>query len=268
MLGAIAGDIIGSVYEFKPWQGGWDDFPLFSAKSRFTDDSVLTFVVAMALLDSDNEENLFRNNLIDNFHDYGRRYPRVGYGHKFAQWIISRNRKPYNSFGNGSAMRVSPIGWAFDALADVEKFAAASADVTHDHPEGIKGACSVAGSIFLARTGASKKEIKNYVTGRYGYDLNRSLNQIRQNYCFDGTCQGSVPEAITAFLESENFEEAVRKAVWLRGDADTQAAIAGSIAEAFYGGVPEKIAGETLDKLDEHLYGDFLRWEAWLDQNK
>lgn len=267
MLGAIAGDIIGSPYEFGSWQGEWGSFPLFSAKSCFTDDSVLTFAVARALRESE-DVGTFRNDLIDKFHDYGSRYAKAGYGQKFAQWIISRNREPYNSFGNGSAMRVSPVGWAFDTLEEVEKYAAASAEVTHNHPEGIKGACAVAGSIFLARTGEGKEEIRNYVTRRYGYDLNRSLEQIRQNYHFDVTCQGSVPEAIIAFLESDNFEEAVRKAVWLRGDADTQAAIAGSIAEAFYGDVPGAITTETLNRLDANLHSDFMRWQEWLEQRK
>lgn len=267
MLGAIAGDMIGSPYEFRPWQGKWEDFPLFSSRSRFTDDSVLTFAVARALRESEDVDS-FRNNLIDNFHDYGRRYYKAGYGQKFAQWIISRSREPYNSFGNGSAMRVSPVGWAFDTLEDVEKYAEASADVTHNHPEGIKGACAVAGSIFLARTGAGKEEIKNYVSGRYGYDLNRGLEQIRQYYRHDESCQGSVPEAIIAFLESESFEETARKSVWLRGDADTQAAIAASIAEAFYGGVPPAIADETLNRLDDNLHADFLWWEAWLEQRR
>lgn len=265
MLGAIAGDMIGSPYEFRSWQGEWDGFPLFSEKSRFTDDSVLTFAVARALRESEDIDT-FRNNLIDNFHNYARRYAKAGYGQKFAQWIISRDRKPYNSFGNGSAMRVSPVGWAFDTLVEVEKFAAASAEVTHNHPEGIKGACAVAASIFLARIGEGKEAIRSYVARQYGYDLNRSLEQIRQNYHFDETCQGSVSEAIIAFMESENFEESVRKAVWLRGDADTQAAIAGSIAEAFYGGVPCAIANETLNRLDANLHADFILWQAWLEQ--
>lgn len=165
-------------------------------------------------------------------------------------------------------MRVSPVGWAFATRDDVERYAAASAAVTHNHPEGIKGACAVAGSIFLARKGVDKETIKNYVTEKYGYDLNRSLEQIRQTYRHDEICQGSVPEAIIAFLESENFEGAIRKAVWLRGDADTQAAIAGSIAEAFYGDIPTEIATEALNRLDDNFRDDFFEWKTWLENGR
>lgn len=264
MLGAIAGDVIGSVYEFHSWQGNWDEFPLFTNKSRFTDDTVMTLAVVDALEKGENGGNL-ENLLVESMRDFGHKWRRAGYGNKFFQWLASDEPRPYNSFGNGSAMRVSPAGWAAQSLAEAEALAEKSAAVTHNHPEGIKGAQSVAGAIFLARCGKSREDIRDYVAGRYEYDLARTLEGIRAaNYHFNETCQGSVPEAIIAFLESGNFEEAVRKAVWLRGDADTQAAIAGSIAEAFYGGVPEEIARETLARLDDELYDAFIKGQEYL----
>jgi len=268
MLGAIAGDVIGSVYEFNSWQGHWQDLPLFSEKSRFTDDTVLTFAVAQSLMECNDDNTLFRQKLVANLQGYVKSYPKAGYGHRFVYWVKSKQQEPYNSYGNGSAMRVSPVGWAFDSLAEVERFSEASADVTHNHPEGIKGACSVAGSIYLARIGKSKNEIRDYVSGKYGYNLNRTIDEIRINYSHVESCQESVPEAIIAFLESENFEESVRKAIWLRGDADTQAAIAGSIAEAFYGGVPDEIANLVLGALDKHLEEVFGKWQIWLKNRK
>lgn len=264
MLGAIAGDIIGSVFEWHPVAGNWDEFPLFSEKSRFTDDTVMTIAVSKALLNPGDD---FKSALIDAFHEFGQAWPWAGYGGKFKQWLMFRKREPYNSFGNGSAMRVSPVGWAAQTLAETEKLACESAEVTHNHPEGIKGAQAVAGAIYLARTGKSKEEIRDYLTGRHGYDLSRSLEEIRQNYKYEMSCQRSVPEALQAFLESSSFEEAVRKAIWLRGDADTQAAIAGSVAEAFYQGVPEKIAEECLIRLDEPLRRHFQNWQEALRES-
>lgn len=266
MLGAIAGDIIGSAYEFHPWRGEWQDLPLFPQAASFTDDTVMTIAVARAIMDWEKGRD-FGEILIDNFHAYGHAYPKAGYGGKFYVWLRKKKREPYNSFGNGSAMRVSPAGWAFDTLEETEAMAAASAAVTHNHPEGVKGAQAVAGSIFLARTGASKEDIRQYVMDRYGYDLNRSLAEIKPCHTFNETCQGSVPEAIQAFLESGSYEEAVRKAVWLAGDADTQAAIAGSIAEAMYG-VPEPIRDAALQRLDERLYEDWQAWQQWLAERK
>ena len=263
MLGAIVGDIVGSVYEFRPLEGDWENFPLFSEKSRFTDDTVMTVAGAEALRRGYGKDGL-HDLFIDSMHTFGRTWLTAGYGQKFYRWLTRRQRDPYNSFGNGSAMRVSPVGWVAKSLEEAERLAAISAGVTHNHPEGIKGAQAVAGAIFLARSGARREHILRYVTEQHGYDLLRPLAQIRQGYRFDETCQGSVPEAITAFLESRNFEEAVRKAVWLGGDADTQAAIAGSIAEAFYGGVPEPIAKEALARLDEGLYESYLAWNLWL----
>lgn len=267
MLGAIAGDIIGSAYEFHPWKGALLLFPLFPRKARFTDDTVMTMAVAKSIMESEANRQDLASILVDNFHSYGHAYPDAGYGGRFRTWLFTRKREPYRSFGNGSAMRVSPAGWAAATLAETEKLAEITAAVTHDHPEGIKGAQAVAGSIFLARNGASKEEIKAYVTNNYGYDLNRTIAEIQPLYSFDETCQGSVPEAIQAFLESDNFEQAVRKAVWLGGDADTQADIAGAIAEAMYG-IPEEISKAALDRLDSRLYGDYRAWQAWLAERR
>jgi ADP-ribosylglycohydrolase len=243
MLGAIAGDIIGSRFEHNPIKT--TDFELFHTDCRFTDDSVLTLAVADHIfLDSD---------LVDTLKEYCHQYPDAGYGAGFMQWASSPSREPYNSFGNGSAMRVSPVGFAYDSLEAVLEKARATAEVTHNHPEGIKGAQATAAAIFLAHTGGSKKEIKSFIETQFQYDLNQSLDAIRPQYTFDATCQGSVPQAITAFLESENFEDAVRKAVSLGGDSDTQACIAGGIAHAFYGKLPDIISAEVHSRLEVPL---------------
>ncbi len=264
MLGAIVGDMSGSTFEFHPWQGTWEDIPLLAPDSRFTDDSVLTIAIADAIMKSGNDEDLTRRNMRDSVQKFALQYPDAGFGGSFARWIRERRNDPYNSFGNGSAMRVSPTGWAYNNLEDVEKFARISAEITHNHPEGIKGACAVAGSIFLARKGADKNTIKDYVEKKWEYDLSRSLEEIRKNYSFDVTCQGSVPEALTAFLESDDYESAIRKAIWLRGDADTQAAIAGSVAKAYYKDIPESLASQALNLLDNNLYEKYMEWESWL----
>ncbi|MBS3731630.1 MAG: ADP-ribosylglycohydrolase family protein [Desulfobacterales bacterium] len=244
MLGAIAGDIIGSVYEARPTKSR--DFPLFSRGCRFTDDTVLTAAVADAILNG--------ADYTDKFHEYFERYPDAGFGGSFMQWAMLRSRKPYYSFGNGSAMRVSPVGFAFDDLETVLAEAEKSAAVTHNHPEGIKGARATAASVFLAGTGAGKKEIRDFVSGRFDYDLDQPLKDIRRTYRFDVSCQGSVPQSIIAFLESGSYEDAVRNAISLGGDADTMAAIAGGIAEAHYG-LPEQIASRALSFLDDALKG-------------
>ena len=239
LLGAIAGDIIGSIYEFRPFKK--TDFPLFMYYSEFTDDTVMTVANADWLVTNDS--------LLGIMQDYGNRYPTAGYGGMFRSWLIEDDPKPYNSFGNGSAMRVSPVGWAFDTLEETLDAAKKSAEVTHNHPEGIKGAQATAACIFMARTGKSKQEIKEYIEKTFGYNLNRTCDEIRPTYDFDVTCQGSVPESIIAFLESTDFESAIRLAVSLGGDADTMGAITGGIAEAFYGGVPEHIRKEVLKRL-------------------
>jgi len=244
MLGAIAGDIIGSVYEATPIKR--TDFPLFQTASTFTDDTVLTIAVADSLLND--------KGYIQSLQDWGRKYPNAGYGGNFINWIFDHNPQPYHSWGNGSAMRVSPVGWAFDKLERVQQEASKSAEVTHNHPEGIRGAEATATAIFLARQGSGKPAIKAHIEKHYAYDLSRRLEEIRPHYRFDVSCQGSVPEAIIAFLESEDFEDSIRLAVSLGGDSDTQACIAGSIAEAYYGSVPPKIADEVRHRLPEDLH--------------
>lgn len=250
MLGAIAGDIIGSVYEGNNFKT--KDFPLFNRQCRFTDDTVLTVAVADIILNGSNF--LDRNQYIDQLKLYYRRYPYAGYGRNFREWAKSSSREPYNSFGNGAAMRVSPIGYAFNDLDTVLEAAKLSAEVTHNHPEGIKGAQATASAIFLARTGHDKAKIKSYIQNTFGYDLDQTLEQIRPTYQYDSTCQGSVPQAIIAFLESTSFEDAVRNAVSIGGDSDTLSCITGGIAQAFYGGVPQAIAELALSHLNEHLH--------------
>jgi ADP-ribosylglycohydrolase len=243
MIGAIAGDIIGSVYEHYPIKRV--DFPLFSSHSRFTDDTVMSLAVARALLrgrDYGTEMKIL-----------GRKYPNAGYGGNFYHWLFEDEVKPYQSWGNGAAMRVSPIGFYFNNEEEVLQEASATAEVSHNHPEGIKGAQSVALAIILARGGASKLAIRNRIQSDFGYDLNRSYTQIQPVYRFDVSCQGSVPEAMIAFLDSSDYESAVRLAVSLGGDADTQACIAGGIAEAFYGEVPDKIQQEVKARLPADL---------------
>jgi ADP-ribosylglycohydrolase len=243
MLGAIAGDIIGSIYEFVNFKEY--EFPLFSKDSFFTDDSVLTVAVADALI-----HNL---DIARTLKAYALNYPNRGFGGSFYKWMHSSSMAPYNSWGNGSAMRTSAIGFFYNSEADVLSAARKFAEVTHNHPEGIKGAQATAFAIFLARQGCSKEEIRKDITNSFHYGLTRALDEIRPKYVFDESCQGTVPQAITAFLESENFEDAVRKAVSLGGDADTLGCITGSIAEAYYGQVPPEIVAETVKRLPEEF---------------
>jgi ADP-ribosylglycohydrolase len=248
MLGAIAGDVIGSAYEWHKAESR--DFPLFTDRSHFTDDTVMTCAIARAILDAREAgvEPDYRGAMLD----LGRRYPHAGYGGMFRQWLASGDPQPYNSFGNGSAMRVSPVGFLFDDERMVLGQARASAMPTHDHPEGIKGAQAIALTVFLARNGAHKEEIRRRIEREFGYDLSRTLEEIRPGYSFDVTCQGSVPEAIVAFLDAADLEAAVRNAIWLGGDADTQACIAGAIAEAMWG-VPAEIEGQVIARLPDDL---------------
>lgn len=240
MLGAIAGDIIGSVYEGQPIKTP-HFYPLFDPRSRPTDDTVLTVALADSILSG--------TDYIDRLREYFLTYPHAGYGGNFIRWAMSRSRKGYNSWGNGSAMRVSPIGYAYVSLDEVLVRARASAEVTHNHPEGIKGAKATAAAVFLARQKASKDDIRRYIQDSFHYDLDRTLDEIRPDYRFDVSCQGSVPESILAFLESSDYEDAVRKAISLGGDSDTMACIAGGIAEAYYGGVPDEIRAEAWNRL-------------------
>jgi len=243
MLGSIAGDIIGSPYEAHSIT--IKKFPLFTEHSHFTDDTVLTVATAWALLHGTGYAETYRK--------FGQAHPNRGYGGSFRKWLFHPDRGPYNSFGNGSAMRVSPVGLARGSVEDVLAEAGRSAEVTHNHPEGIKGAQAVALAVFLARTGRSKADIKGEIMQRFSYNLDRRLDDIRQEYGFDVTCQGSVPEAIIAFLESDGVEDAIRNAISLGGDADTQACIAGGISEAFYGEVPESIAAEVRRRLPQEF---------------
>ncbi|MHB8882950.1 MAG: ADP-ribosylglycohydrolase family protein [Thermodesulfovibrionales bacterium] len=241
MLGAIAGDIIGSVYESVRTKR--KDFRLFTPFSIYTDDTVLTIAVADALLNGKDYGRTIKS--------YARRHPLRGYGPKFTLWMLSPSMQPYNSLGNGSAMRVSPVAHAFRTEKEVLDQARLSAECTHNHPEGIKGAQATALAIFMARNGAGKQEVREAISGRFGYDLSRRLEDIRPGYRMDLTCPGSVPEALIAFLESDSFEDAIRNAVSLGGDADTQAAIAGAVAEAFYGHIPAEILSGITKRLNK-----------------
>jgi ADP-ribosyl-[dinitrogen reductase] hydrolase len=244
LLGAVAGDVIGSVYEFNRQKEY--DFPLFRRESKVTDDSILTVAVADAILHG--------RDYMDVLREYARAYPGRGYGGFFRKWIYSENPQPYNSFGNGSAMRVSAVGWAFDSVEEVLSEAERSAAVTHNHPEGIKGAQATALSVFLARKGQSKEALKQEVAVRFGYDLDRTLAEIRPMYEFNESCQETVPEAIIAFLESQDYIDAIRKAISLGGDADTLAAITGAIAEACYGGVPAEVVAEVRERVPAKMW--------------
>lgn len=252
MLGAIAGDIIGSVYEFNATKT--KIFPLFAADSTFTDDSVMTLAVARAIM-TDGDYRAAALAL-------GRRYPDSGYGCGFYDWLNSPDPRPYNSFGNGSAMRVSPVGFAFKTEEDVLREASRSAAFSHNHPEGIKGAQAAALAVFLARTTRDKALIKLEISTRFGYDLERTVDGIRPGYSFNETCQRTVPEAIVAFLESSSYEDAVRNAVSLGGDADTLACIAGGIAEAFYGPVDPEIAAGVRRILPPDLWEIIEKFEG------
>lgn len=244
MLGAIAGDIIGSVYEFGRTKS--KEFPLFGPASHFTDDSVLTVAVANAILtDGDCRKAVL---------EFGRRYPNVSYGASFRNWLSLKDPRPYNSWGNGSAMRVSPVGFAFKTIDEVLHEAARTAEFTHNHVEGIKGAQATALAVFLARTTRDKDLIRAEITARFGYDLARTVDEIRPSYRFDESCQRTVPEAIIAFLDSTSYEDAVRNAVSLGGDSDTLACITGGIAEAFYGPVPPSIRQKVQEILTPELW--------------
>ncbi len=250
MLGAIFGDIVGSVYERHNTKR--EDFQLLSKWSRPTDDSIMTLAVAKALMKTwGGSDDEIRAELVRSMQTMGRRYPKAGYGGRFANWLLENDPQPYNSFGNGSGMRVSSVGWLYQTLEETLHVAELTAEVTHNHPEGIKGAQAIAASVFLARAGASKEEILIYVANTFGYAMFRTLDEIRPDYSFDVRCQGSVPEAIIAFYESENYEDAIRKAVSLGGDSDTIACMAGAIAEAFYG-MPGKMKKKALGILDPY----------------
>lgn len=258
MYGAILGDIIGSPFEFDRGDKT-KDFELFSRGCSFTDDSVMTIAVGEALLAVGKDASFkeIEEAVVSNMQDWGKRYPDAGYGGRFRHWLRERNPRPYGSFGNGSAMRVSAVGWLYDSIERTREVAKATANVTHNHPEGIKGAEATASAIFLARNKASKEAIKTYIEKEFHYNLDRTLDEIRPGYHMDETCQRTVPEAIIAFLESDSFEDAVRNAVSLGGDTDTLGAITGSIAEAYYG-IPAILIAECRARIDEGLMTDIL----------
>ncbi len=252
MIGAIVGDVIGSVHEgARPQE---KTFLLFDPVATFTDDTVLTIAVAHSI----------RAGLdyLSSIRRWGRLCPGAGYGGFFYDWLMSEEPAPYNSFGNGSAMRVSPVGWAFDDLETVLREAARSAEITHNHPEGVKGAQGIAAAVLFARAGESKDRIAALLSDRFGYDCSAGLDELRQRGGFDVTCQGTVPMAAAVFLHSTDFEDTVRNAVSLGGDTDTLACIAGSIAEAHYGGVPAKMREEALGRLDQLLRDEVAAFAA------
>ena len=243
MIGAIAGDIIGSVYE-------WDniktkEFPLFSEKCFFTDDSILTVALADSILTG--------TSYAENLKKFYKLYPGGGYGERFHMWAVNKYSKPYNSWGNGAAMRISPVGYAYDDLDIVLEKAKEFTEITHDHPEGIKGGQATAAAVYLARTGSSKDEIIEYITSTFKYDLSKHIDEIRPAYEYDVSSQGTVPQAIRAFIDSSDFEDAIRNAVSLGGDSDTLACITGGIAQAFYSGVPANIEYKVYEILDDRL---------------
>lgn len=253
MYGAILGDIIGSPFEFDRGDKT-KDFKLFSRRSHFTDDSVMTLAVCEALLKVGQDATVkeIEDAVISSMQSWGRRYPHEGYGGYFRRWLAARHPEPYNSFGNGSAMRVSAAGWLYDSLEKTRVVAKATANVTHNHPEGIKGAEATASAIFMARNGSSKEEIKKYIENEFHYDLNRTLDEIRPSFHMDETCQKTVPEAIIAFLEARDFEDAIRNAVSLGGDTDTLGAITGSIAEAYFG-ISETLISECRNRINKDM---------------
>ena len=243
MLGAIIGDVLGSTFEFYPMKT--KKFELLENKSHFTDDTVMTVAVADSIM---NEVPY-----VESLQKWGRKYPRVGYGSWFRKWIHQDDPKPYNSFGNGSAMRCSSVGWLFDDEDSVLEEAKKSAEITHNHPEGIKGAQAVALGVLMGRKGSSKRKIKEKLEFLFDYNLSQKLEQIIPNYTYDSTCQGSVPQAIIAFLESADFEDAIRNSISLGGDADTQACITGSLAEAHYQNIPEEISSFVRWRIEDDL---------------
>jgi ADP-ribosylglycohydrolase len=243
MIGAIAGDVIGSIFEHCAIKS--TQFPLFSPYSRFTDDTVLTVAIADSILR--------KTDYATSLKTFGQKYPNAGYGGSFFRWIYAADSKPYNSWGNGSAMRVSPVGFAFGSIEDVLEEAKKSAKVTHNHPEGIKGAQATALAVFLGRSFKSKTIIKQEISSRFSYNLDRTIEEIRPHYGFDVSCQGSVPEAIIAFLEAKNFEDAIRNAISLGGDSDTIACIAGGIAQSYYQKIPSEIVSNVRKRLPEEF---------------
>jgi ADP-ribosylglycohydrolase len=271
MLGAIIGDMCGSTYEFRN-QKNIEKIKLFREGSCPTDDSVMTVAVARALMDTYGEmASVIKTALVDSMHYYGHLFPYAGYGRRFMTWLERCERKPYNSWGNGSGMRVSAAGWMSGSLEETLRAAKLTAEVTHDHPEGIKGAQTIASAIYLARTGKSKEEIRTFIEDNF-YRLDFTLDEVRPGYEFDVSCQGSCPQAIEAFLEGGSFEDVILKSISVGGDSDTIAAMAGGIAEAYYG-IPEAIADQAIELLNDNDYGslvtvvkDFRLWTEYMSE--
>ena len=252
MYGAIIGDIVGSRFEFDRGSKS-REFELFTPTCEFTDDTVMTVAVAEALLDSgkDADEQTIKANLITSLKKWGQKYPDSGYGARFIDWVLTDDPKPYGSYGNGSGMRVSAVGWLYDTIERTREVARWTSEITHNHPEGVKGAESTAAMIFMARNGASKEEIKKYVEDEFGYDLSRSLDEIRPTYHHVEDCMHTMPEAFTCFFEADSFENTIRNVMYIGGDADTLAAIAGSIAEAFW-----MIPADIIKKAKKYISDD------------
>lgn len=264
MYGAILGDMIGAPYEFDRGNKT-KDFEMFNDRVSFTDDSVMTIAVADALMriSSDADDDDVKTAVIQSMQKWGKRYPWAGYGQRFFIWLSKKNPQPYGSWGNGSAMRVSSVGWLYNSLEETRRYARLTAEVTHNHPEGIKGAEAVASAIFMARNGASKEEIKEYIIQEFDYDLSRTCDEIRPGYHHIESCQETVPEALTAFMEGTDFEDVIRTAVSLGGDCDTLTCIAASIAEAFYG-LPDNMK----DECRKRLPNDMLRVLERFDERR
>ncbi len=263
MLGAIIGDICGSAYEFNNVRS--TDIKLFPIGCGPTDDTFMSVAVAHAVMDTFRSAD--RTRIADSvavmMRYYGKLFPDGGYGGNFGLWLNMPEMGPYGSYGNGSAMRVSSVGWFYTTLEETLDIAGITASVTHDHPEGIKGAQAVAGAVFLARTGSDKTDIRKFLAERIGYDMDFTLDQIRDSYSFDESCQGSVPQAMEAFLESEDFESCIRLAISLGGDSDTIACMAGAVAEAFYGKIPETMASQAYARLPEPLSAVIKRFDEF-----
>lgn len=262
MYGAIIGDIIGSRFEFDRGSKS-REFELFTPRCNFTDDTVMTVAVAEALMNAgkDSDEKTIKSELIKSMKMWGQRYPDAGYGGRFIRWVLSEEPKPYGSYGNGSGMRVSSVGWLYDSLERTREVARWTAEVTHNHPEGIKGAESVAAAIFMARNGASKDEIKKYIEDEFGYNLNRTLDEISPSYHHVEDCMRTMPEAFTCFLEADSYEETVRNVMYIGGDTDTLAAIAGAVAEAFWG-IPEDVIDSGMNFLSSDILDVVLKFKS------
>lgn len=262
MYGAIIGDIIGSRFEFDRGSKS-REFELFTPRCNFTDDTVMTVAVAEALMNAgkDSDEKTIKSELIKSMKMWGQRYPDAGYGGRFIRWVLSEEPKPYGSYGNGSGMRVSSVGWLYDSLERTRVVARWTAEVTHNHPEGIKGAESVAAAIFMARNGASKDEIKKYIEDEFGYNLNRTLDEISPSYHHVEDCMRTMPEAFTCFLEADSYEETVRNVMYIGGDTDTLAAIAGAVAEASWS-IPEDIIDSGMNFLSSDILDVVLKFKS------